>query len=201
MEVKNQLVSFQKKWFDLPIRWTKKDNLHITLIFIGYADDAETAEICKIARETAADSAQFSLKLNKIYFGPPDDYGPESKKIPRMVWAQGEENQELSKLQGNLENSLFKSNRETRDPSSVLQTSAKNGREQVSAISTRRFCSHITLGRIKQFGWQQIEPEERPDINEEISLNFKVSSIEVMESQLKRGGPEYTILEKVYLKS
>ena len=32
-------------------------------------------------------------------------------------------------------------------------------------------------------------------MNEEINLNFEVNSIDVMESELKRGGPEYTILE------
>ena len=40
-----------------------------------------------------------------------------------------------------------------------------------------------------------IEPEERPEINEDIDLIFTVESIEVMESELKRGGPVYTILE------
>ncbi|PIX88575.1 MAG: hypothetical protein COZ30_00470, partial [Candidatus Nealsonbacteria bacterium CG_4_10_14_3_um_filter_36_16] len=54
---------------------------------------------------------------------------------------------------------------------------------------------HITLGRIKQWEFRQIEPEERPEVNEEINLTFEVNSIEVMESELKRGGSEYTILE------
>ena len=190
-EVKNQLVFFQKKWFDLPIRWTKKDNLHITLIFIGYVDDAETAKVCKIVKEAASGVPTLFLKLNKICFGPPGDYGPESGKVPRMVWAQGEENKELNKLFITLENSLFKSDIETRGPSSGLQY---RGRASVL------FHPHITLGRIKQWDWRKIEPEERPNINEEISLNFKVSSIEVMESKLKRGGLEYTILESVELK-
>jgi 2'-5' RNA ligase len=40
-----------------------------------------------------------------------------------------------------------------------------------------------------------IEPEERPEINESIDLAFTVESIEVMESVLKRGGPQYSIIE------
>ncbi len=48
---------------------------------------------------------------------------------------------------------------------------------------------------MKTWQWKQIEPEERPDVAEEINLNFEVDSIEVMESVLKRGGPEYTVLE------
>ncbi len=53
---------------------------------------------------------------------------------------------------------------------------------------------HITLGRIRTWEWRIIEPEERPEVNEDIDLSFDVNSIEVMESQLRRGGAKYTIL-------
>ena len=35
----------------------------------------------------------------------------------------------------------------------------------------------------------------KPEISEDIDLTFTVETIEVMESELKRGGPQYTILE------
>lgn len=60
---------------------------------------------------------------------------------------------------------------------------------------------HITLGRIKMWEFRQIEPEERPDVAQEIDLYFEVNSIEVMESQLKKSGPSYTILESCPLKN
>jgi len=60
---------------------------------------------------------------------------------------------------------------------------------------------HITLGRIKTWEFRRMEPEERPEINEDINLNFEVNSIEIMESQLKRNGPDYTILESCPLRS
>lgn len=59
---------------------------------------------------------------------------------------------------------------------------------------------HITLGRIKTWQWKQMDPEERPDVSEEINLSFEVNSIEVMESHLKKGGSKYTILETCNLK-
>jgi 2'-5' RNA ligase len=43
--------------------------------------------------------------------------------------------------------------------------------------------------------FRRIEPEQRPEINEKINISFEVNLIEVMESQLKRTGPNYTILE------
>jgi len=102
---------------------------------------------------------------------------------PRMVWAEGEKSMELGKLQKDLEISLFSS-------------SIKSLKEPES----RPYTPHITLGRIRQWEFRQIEPEERPEVNEDISLNFEVNSIEVMESELKRGGAEYTILESCPLK-
>ena len=34
--VKKKLAEYEENWLDLPIRWTKKENLHITLVFLGY---------------------------------------------------------------------------------------------------------------------------------------------------------------------
>jgi len=59
---------------------------------------------------------------------------------------------------------------------------------------------HVTLARISAFAWRQIEPEERPEVNESIDMPFTVESIEVMESELKKGGPVYTIIESFPLK-
>jgi 2'-5' RNA ligase len=44
-----------------------------------------------------------------------------------------------------------------------------------------------------------MEPEERPEIDEEVNFSFEVKSIEIMESHLKRGGAEYTVLESLPL--
>jgi 2'-5' RNA ligase len=176
-DIKKKLTDYQSKWPTLPIRWTRKENLHITLIFLGYLSDEDLLEICKIAKEVASRIPSFSVNLNKIYYGPP------KKMPPRMVWVEGEKSQEFAKLQIDLEKSLMTSEKVRFSP------------------EERAFSPHITLGRIKAWEFRQIEPEERPEVNEEISLNFEVNSIEIMESQLKRGGPEYTILESCPLKS
>lgn len=172
--IKRKLSDFQSKWPELPIRWTKKENLHITLIFLGRLSDEEVFEICKITKEAVLKNQPFSLNLNKICYGPP-------KKPPRMIWVEGEKSKELTKLKNDLENALL----------------ASAG--QKYRIETRPFSPHITLGRIRQWEFRAIEPEERPTVEQDISLTFEVSSIEVMESQLKRGGSEYTVLESAPL--
>jgi len=179
-DIKKNLVDYQTKWPELPIRWTKKENLHITLMFLGYLVDEELLEILRITKEVAQRHESFSINLKKIIYGPP------KKLPPRMVWAEGEKSKELGKLQKDLENSLS------------AEASAKADR---LVRESRPYAPHITLGRIKAWEFRKIEPEERPEVNEEINLNFEVNSIEVMESELKRGGPNYAILESCPLKS
>ena len=181
--IKENLVSYQKKidglfafdWDEAsgikPIRWTKKENLHITLVFLGYAREEGLLEVFRIVENVASRNKSFEVRLNKICYAPP------KKMPPRMVWVIGERSSEFTALRDDLEKSLATS-------------------EKLSfAPENRAFSPHITLGRIRSWQWRQIEPEERPDISEDISLNFRVNSIEVMESRLKRGGAEYTVLK------
>jgi len=176
--IKKELMGFQSKWPKLPVRWVGPENLHITLAFLGYLADEELLEIIKITKEVAQRNNSFSINLKKICYGPP------KKMPPRMIWAEGEKSTELGKLQKDLENSLFSA------PTKSLKKP-----------ETRPYAPHITLGRIRQWEFRQIEPEERPEVNEGISLSFEVNSIEVMESDLKKGGAEYTILESCPLKT
>ena len=155
--IKSRLSSYRDKWPDLPVRWTKKENLHITLEFLGYLIDEELMELFQKTKELALKNKSFSIRLNKICYGPPAKNSQQ--RAPRMVWVTGEKTKEFNLL------------------------------------------PHITLGRLKTWQWRQIEPEERPEVNEEIDLTFEVNSIEIMESVLKRTGPEYIILESCSLKS
>jgi 2'-5' RNA ligase len=175
-DIKEKLVSYQFKWPDLPCRWVKKENLHLTLVFLGYLNDEEIVDVCKITQQVSAQHGTFFIKLNTITYGP-------LKKSPRLVWAEGEKSDELKKLQKDLETAL-------------IGRSSELAKER-----GRGYLPHITLGRLRQFEFRRLELEERPQINEEIDFSFEVNSIEVMESRLKRGGSEYAILESAQLKS
>jgi len=175
-DTRKKLSEYQEKWPDLPVRWTKPYNIHITLVFLGYVADNDILEICKTVEGIVSKNQSFSIKLNRIMYGPP------KKTPPRMIWAGGEKSKELGKLQSELENVLF--------DNPINGIKAEN----------RAYTPHITLGRMKTWQWKQMEPEERPEVNEEINLTFDVNSIEVMESVLKSGGPDYTVLESYPLK-
>jgi 2'-5' RNA ligase len=173
-EIKKELVSYQKKWSELTARWVSQDNLHITLAFLGYLTDLEIGEVCMITKKVTNGRKSFDINLNKISYGP-------IGSSPRMIWVGGEKSKELSILKSDLEKSL----------SETINFRPEN----------RAFNSHITLARLKAMEWRAIDPEERPEIAEDINLSFPVESIEVMESKLKRTGPIYTILESFNLRS
>jgi len=173
-KIKEEIYSYQKEWLELPCRWTKKDNLHITLVFLGYVMDEELPEITEIIREVCLKNQPFFVNFRKIY------YAPKNKKIPRMIWLEAEKSFELLKIQKELKESLEEK---------ILNIEKEE----------RSFSPHLTLARIKQWELRRLELEEIPEINKDIFLNFKVKKIDLMESRLKRTGPDYFILESFSL--
>ncbi|MGA2417665.1 MAG: RNA 2',3'-cyclic phosphodiesterase [Candidatus Staskawiczbacteria bacterium] len=168
-EVKRELAKFCDKWPELPAKWTAKDNLHITLEFLGDLTDVEIGDACQIVKQVVKKHKTFSITLNKILYAPP------KKNPPRMVWADGEKSEELADLKEDLQEDLL---------------------EKISfRPEGRGLVPHITLARISEWEFKKFDLDERPEINEDIDLVFTVESIEVMESELKRSGPQYTILE------
>ena len=170
--IKKTFLNYQADLLDFPIKWTKKENMHITLIFIGYVKDENIPKICEAVKQVSIRHKSFRVNLNEICYGPP------KKLPPRMIWAKGEESKELIDLKTDLEKFLIES-------------------EIGFMEENKKFHIHITLGRIRAWEWKRIEPEERPDITQKIDLNLEVNSIEVMESTLKRTGAEYNQLLSV----
>ena len=174
-KIKRRLENYQKEiessfnFLDCesPIRWTRINNLHITLVFVGDVFTQDLDGVLQAARKGAEDQTPFELKLNRICLAPPN-------KSPRMIWLAGERNQQLETIKNSLEKALLGS---SSGPSSP----------------------HITLGKIRQWQWKRIDPEEMPQIDKEIPLNILVDSIDIMESESKKGGPQYTILESIKL--
>ncbi len=156
------------------IKWVDKKNLHITLVFLGPVEKENLATINQIIKKISQNKKPFTLKIKNV------SYGPSQKIPPRLIWLEIERNSGLSDLAQEIKDEIISAN--------ILDKDEK-----------KNFSPHITLGRIKEWQWRKIEPEERPDIEKEINLKVNVDSIEIMESQLKRNGPEYIIIESLKL--
>jgi len=189
-ETKKKLVSCQKKWQSLPVRWTPPQNLHITLVFIGDVDKKQLKQIKGVSKKVGEACSSFAIKLYNITLGPPN-------RPPRMFWVEGpcldkskqgkppahpkrSEKNGLQELHDTLEDSLVR----------VKNTG-------VEEKESRTYKPHITLGRINQDEWKEMG--RQPTINEEISMKVPVNSFEVMKSELKSSGAEYSVVKSISL--
>jgi 2'-5' RNA ligase len=174
-KIKNRLAPCQNNWPELPAKWTKPENLHITLLFLGNVAEQDIPAALEIVKNAAQKYPPMNLKLAKITYGPPQ------KIPPRMVWIMAEKNETLTSLKKDIEQELI-------DQNVHFQ------------IEDRGFVPHITFAGLNNFELRQIEPEEVPQIDEEINFDFEAKTIELMESHAKKAGAEYDVLGSFELK-
>lgn len=184
--IKKKLADYEKKWPEIPAKWVKEYNLHVTLVFLGNIRDEDLLDIIKKTENVCRNHRSFQISINKVC------YGPNGKNHFKMIWATGNGSEELRNLAADLEKSLLSGINQNIEKYLAIPKKKKD--------VGRPFSLHITLARIKQFQLNRMEKEEIPNIDEDIDLNFDVNSIEVMESELKKSGPSYIILESIPLK-
>jgi len=90
-----------------------------------------------------------------------------------MFWLQGEKSEELGKLQGDLTEKI----------------------EQRSGAKYSAFRPHVTLARFRT-SILKFLPRE---LNDSFKVQISVETIEIMQSNLKRSGAEYSVLELISL--
>jgi len=124
-EIKEKLLSYQK-YFPLPKeRYTKKENLHLTLFFLGNCQKEEVEKLKNIVSKVALLFRPFQIKIKEIVLGP-------IQGKPRMVWAIVERSDELLSLYKELKNLLLK------DQSFSWR------------LEKREYFPHVTLARFKK---------------------------------------------------
>ena len=101
-------------------RWVSAEQLHLTLRFIGEADEALFRQVKKALAKVAADP--FPLALNGVGHFPPG-------KNARVLWVGMEQIEPLLKLQRKVELALL---------------------DAGIAAEERRFSPHITIARLKE---------------------------------------------------
>ncbi len=116
----------RKDWENYPLIVTREENLHVTLVFLGFRDEQELPEISEALEEALFDIPAFEISFRAI------DLVPETSH-PSMLWLMGNPSIELSKLRHRIEQSLG------------FQTPPG-----------KSFRPHVTLAQLRKSHWQAL---------------------------------------------
>lgn len=125
-KVKKRLIQAREKWQNLPVKWTRENKLHLTLLFLGLVDLQNLPKICETVKDACEKEEAFDLEFASIELAPV----PEK---PQMIWLIGNPSQELLKLYEKIEKTLG-----------------------IFVSEKKIFKPHITLGRIRKYKWEAL---------------------------------------------
>lgn len=178
-EVKDLLGKLQDtlKKSNADVKWVKKENIHLTLKFLGAIEKEKIDEIIKIIDSISHNISVFQLDISSIGAFP-------KKEIPRVIWvglSQGDE--EIKYIAKELENTIYKLG---------------------IPKESRPFSSHITLGRVRS-PLNRMQLIKQLNILSgnfpQEGLRCKIDKITLFKSTLTPAGPIYEILHESNLKT
>lgn len=172
-EIKTALTRLQNdlRRAKAEVSWTKPENIHLTLKFLGEIEESQASEIAQAC--AAAEFQSFTLSLNGAGVFP-------NARQPRVLWAGlAGEIETLTAMQRRLEDRL-----------------AAIGVEG----DEKAFRPHLTIGRVKS-NRNAREIVARAEAYSLPALSFDVREIVLMKSELHPAGARYTALAKAYLRS
>jgi 2'-5' RNA ligase len=124
------------------VRWTRVENMHLTLKFLGNIDQHQVAPILTRLRHVGRDCPAFQVEARQLGGFP-------SLKRPRVIWVGLHDTANDEALQG-----------EKHSPLPGLSKAIETALSELDfPVEQRDFRPHITLGRVRsQRGWDRILP-------------------------------------------
>ena len=157
------------------IRWTKQEQLHLTLQFLGYIEELRLPEFENAIAHALKDWNGFELRSEHLGCFP-------SAKRPRILWAGLDgELSPLQQIKANLDKSL----------------------SCVGYVPEERpFHAHITLARIGEIRLREAKRlhEALGKYERQVFGTWRVQSIDFIQSSLSPAGARYQILRSFTLR-
>ena len=172
-EVKSALAALQDdlRRAGADVSWTRPENIHLTLRFLGEVDERRVGEVEKVCAASAAEFRPFTLSLNDTGVFP-------NARQPRVLWAG---------LAGEIEKAVEM--RKRLDDGLALIGFEREGKD---------FNPHLTIGRVKS-NRKTRELLALADARRVPALSFVVTEIVLMKSELHPAGARYTPMAKASL--
>lgn len=164
--LEKRLLREMEVFKDWPIIPTRKGNLHVTVLFLGFVAEENLGEILPAVERAVRGVNSFELHFTHIGFFPDQD-----EKNKTQVHLYGETNQTLLHLRQNLDREL-----------GYLVPEKKS------------FRPHITLGKIRRGKFEALA--EKPIFDKQVNFVEPVSLITLFESTTENGKRVFLPIEE-----
>ncbi len=153
------------------VKWVPADKIHITLTFLGNTDDSLIPKIKDRISKKLSHFNAFYIKIVGVGCFP-------SEKRPRVLWVGIEISDALRSIQKDIDTEAA---------------------ELGFALEERPFSPHLTIGRVRsQKGIAELSGTFAKFRSSDFGT-VEVKSIQVMKSELKPAGAEYTSIAEIPL--
>lgn len=153
------------------VTWVSRDNIHITLKFLGDTGESMLPLIRQRLAKILFNYKPFCIRISGAGSFPPGRHS-------RVLWFGIQEAPLLQALQRDVESGM---------------------RLLGYAADERPYQAHITVGRVKAGRLSSEVMKELAQLEAAEVGSFEVRSIALMKSELGRGGPVYTCLAEIPL--
>lgn len=173
-EIEKTQVEMRHALREARITWTRREQFHLTLKFLGAVEASRVEELAEAVRGACRGFGVLNLRAEGVGCFP-------NLRHPRVIWVGVRDEQEqLSSLADKIETTASGFTLEERE---------------------ERFSGHITLGRIKELYHSENEKlvQMAQDMAQRPFGQWRAETMAIMRSELTPHGPRYTELFKIPL--
>jgi RNA 2',3'-cyclic 3'-phosphodiesterase len=153
------------------IRWTRLENLHLTLLFLGDTNVELIPAIIAALKRAVASQRSFRFYLTGIGVF-------RSLRYPKIFWIGIKETEKLKLIKFNIDNQL---------------------KSLLSMKESDSFKPHLTLGRMRRIYDPDLLKNLISKYSDHEFMEVEVNEIIFYESILKKSGPVYEVIETIPL--
>ena len=166
------------------VRWTRVENMHLTLKFLGNIDQHQVAPILTRLRHVGRDCPAFQVEARQLGGFP-------SLGRPRVIWAGLHDTANDEDPQG-----------EKHFPLPGLNKAIETALSELDfPVEQRDFRPHVTLGRVRsQRGWDRLLPLVQDYRHASFGTSV-IDRVSLYRSDLESNGAIYTALGSVPLRN
>ncbi len=170
-EIRDTLSQIQShlKYAGADVKWVEKENIHLTLKFLGEISEEKAEEIKVALDDIGREIGPFELNLKELGVFPKIEF-------PRVIWVG---------LDKGAKESVFLAEK-------IEDALSKIGFQK----DTRPFAAHLTIGRGRAPKNKEALKEKMESIQKQVTSNKKqvITSVILFQSTLTPKGPIYTKL-------